>query len=209
MPRYLLLLGSTQHASSLDSLLSVSEIWHADVISIIIPGHCRPGGAGMSSLAGVYNWHHAAMWMHVFSGSSFTECPQNMPVLPTASRPVPTLVLLVPSRWSENNKRQLHHPSYSLGCPHNWDWYCHATGCKICIKLVNKPCSVRSQPALWSTFRPTAASAFKQHAIAQPVLDQFVSIEPRFGKRTNFTTLIPTTSSPNERLFSTAGDMIT
>ena len=42
----LLLLGDTQHASSLDSLPSVSETWHADVIPIVIQGHCRLGGSG-------------------------------------------------------------------------------------------------------------------------------------------------------------------
>jgi len=55
-----------------------------------------------------------------------------------------------------------------------------------------------------STLRPNAG----WHSNNRLWNNWFVSIEHRFGKNSNFTTLIPATSIPSERLFSKAWDVI-
>jgi len=55
-----------------------------------------------------------------------------------------------------------------------------------------------------STLRPNAG----RHSNNRLWNNWFVSIEHRFGKNSNFTTLIPATSIPSERLFSKAWDVI-
>ena len=77
-------------------------------------------GVGMSILAAAlvhpYNRRHDVMCMGVHSSAwAASLVSAKYAVLPTAGHPAPTF--LVPSHWSQNNKHQLHHPSYLLGCP--------------------------------------------------------------------------------------------
>jgi len=137
----------------------------------------------MSGLAALYyNWRHSVMFMRVLSSARAASLSVRLDASP-ANHPPPTLVLLVPSHWPENNKRQPHRPSYFLGSPPpaTETDTARPRDRKICVKLVNRLCSVCSQPALQYIFRPTAASAFKQHATLSN--NQFVSIEPRFRKK--------------------------
>jgi len=136
----------------------------------------------MSGLAALYyNWRHSVMFMRVLSSARAASLSVRLDAS-LANHPLSTLVLLVPSHWPENNKHQPHHPSYLLGSPPATETdTARPRDRKICIKLVNRLCSVCSQPALQYIFRPTAASALKQLATLSN--NQFVSIEPRFRKK--------------------------
>jgi len=72
------------------------------------------GGSGMSGVAAAYrpNWRHAVMCMCVLSSARAALLVSAKYASLATSRVAPILVLLVSSRWPQNNKRLLHHPSY-------------------------------------------------------------------------------------------------